>query len=128
MARSSSADGHAIETKDFAAFGDLRARRRALQARIRKRKLLILSLLLVLVSGLSLALVSRNESVKRETQAIARAPEPSPGGCTEQRYDETGRRIRTVEMRCAAGDFDAEGRPIYRGTIRRIEQVGKAFR
>ena len=105
----------------------LTARRRAIQSALRRRNLLILSVALVLVSGFSLMLVRSNEaavSAKRSSRPL----EMSPAGCSEQRYDEASGRVLSVPVRCAAADFDEEGRPVYRGTIKRLDQIGKSFR
>jgi hypothetical protein len=48
-------------------------------------------------------------------------------GCVQRRFDNATGRITDVNFPCGTSEFDEMGRPIVKGTVGRLNQIGKSF-
>ena len=54
--------------------------------------------------------------------------DPAPGDrCAKKIFDNATGPMLDVEMRCDGVNFDADGRPIYRGTMQRLDGIRNSF-
>jgi hypothetical protein len=116
-------------------------RRRAPRAAGKQRSLLGLGISFLILSGLCLAsLVISDLAKPRPPEVVGAIVDPdsnraakvvvdsSEGDrCPQRIFDNASGRMVDVDRPCNPSDVDANGRPIYRGTINRLDKIQKSF-
>jgi hypothetical protein len=111
--------------------------RRTSFAATRPRSLLFLSIGFSVLLGLCLLAVAVHEFARpaatnatadnnaHSGKIVIRAARGD--GCQQRRFDNRTGRVTHVSVSCEGPEFDDNGRPIPRGTIGRLNQIGKSF-
>jgi hypothetical protein len=61
------------------------------------------------------------------TSATITLASPQGGGCARMMFDNASGRMAKVDILCGDVQRDANGNPVYRGTVDRLDQIARSF-
>jgi hypothetical protein len=115
-------------------------RRSAQRVAGKQRSMLGLGISFLILSGLCLASLVISDLAKprppevvgaivdTDNRAAKVVVDSSQGDrCPQRIFDNASGRMIDVDRPCNPSDVDADGRPIYRGTINRLDKIQKSF-